>query len=174
MAELTSMMQSLCDSSALSASAPPEQWDFKFLSCRPHFLSPRPLSLYSPLCSTGSPLQFNRLDFHLIGASFFIFHSHCNLISFFKVSRIFISSFLFSSSADCQTHLSPLQLWTQFCFPLLFPPGLSCCQLSFSTLSMNLAGLNLLILLQRASEGEPVGLPTFSASWWNSSCPVFL
>lgn len=111
------------------------------------------------------PLQFNRLDFHLIRASFFIFHSHCNLIAFFKVCRICISPFLFSSSADCQTHLSPLQLWTQFYFPLLFPPGLSCCQLSFSTLSMNLAGLNLLILPQRASEGEPVGLPTFSATW---------
>lgn len=144
MAELTSMMHRVCATPQLSLplllqnngtlnSSPVDHTSSLPAHCRSTRRSAPPV--------LHCPLQFNRLDFHLIRASFFIFDSHCNLISFFKVPRICISSFLFSLSADCQTHLSPLQLWTQFYFPLLFPPGLSCCQLSFSTLcNMNLAG----------------------------------
>lgn len=148
MAELTSMLHSVrrrCGSSALSASAPPEQWDFKFLSCRPHFLSlpahcrsgrrSAPPALHSPLYTFISSLltDSNRL----LCKSFSVWFPHFQTL-LFALSVFFLNL----------THLSPLQLCglllLLFCFippPPLFPPDPSCCQLSFSTLcNMNSAG----------------------------------
>lgn len=141
----------LLGSLALSASAAlPEQWDFKFLSCRPHFLSPRPPSLLPPLCSAGSPqptaIYPSRLSSHscwLTSTDFFTFDSHSKVffslvhcftfnLSFLSISVSFLSLFIFLN-----THLSPLQLWTPASssslfsiFPTLFPPDSSRCQLS--------------------------------------------
>lgn len=137
MAELTSMLHSVCrwsDSSALSASAPPEQWDFKFLSCRPHFLSPPAhcRSARSAPPALHCPLQFNRLDFHLIPAdkhqlTSLLLTLAAKSILFFKFFKLSISipSFPFSVLFFWQHKNSPFSssaVDSCFFFSVLFPP----------------------------------------------------
>lgn len=149
MAELTSMLHSVCrrcDSSAPSASAPPEQWDFKFLSCRPHFLSlpahcrsgrrSAPPALHSLLYTSISSLltNINRLLYK----SFSVWLSNPSF-RFFLFSSSTKLTFLLFSCVDSCFFFSVLFPPTPT--PPLFPPDPSCCQLSFSTLcNMNSAG----------------------------------
>lgn len=136
----------ILSSLSLSASALPEQWGFKFLSCRPHFLSLHAHSRSrrrSALPALHSPLQFNRLDFHLIPAEQHqLSSSHSTLTAKSFSPLCLVPNFTFPPFLSIFFPFLHFCKLTFLVFSFFFSPQSSSgCQLSLSTLcNMNWAG----------------------------------